>query len=515
MSSISGWIPAGLVYFAIGRKKAPRTCTSASRKRSPSCSACTRRSTRPRNTCSTTIPPGLTRRAQCDDARRMAEVGVARRGGPGVRGSLRSTPHSPHSRRVRACASRSRRIPGGAGLWSRASAQQHRSVGAQRYRRRNLGRETAGLLVRRQPRRGAGRSYLYLALFSARRDMESGARGDNARARAAAAATLCTQTRQSRRRPRPRRTPVPFFRERLRRRLGRQRDQPDGLGRRRRDLESAAASGRVSVLQHQHPGERCPAAICRRRDRPSRVSRVPGQIRRAAAPGCAGPRDPENAPFLGPILPAAGDRAAIGSRGGGFHALRGGSPQPYPDDPDERRRRALERAGEDGAAESERRDRKRAACRRPRAARVQQRRGKSRRPFARALGGFRRHVAHRAPARKRSRLPPCAGFGILLILDRAGRGRRDSRALHLGAFAHQAGAFQHGVAGEKALMSASDAFGLFGCGLLGLAAVSALIHWWRGPPLAPPAATPAPAFAVFGSLGALPAAPFLWGGPRG
>ena len=207
--------------------------------------------------------------------------------------------------------------------------------------------------------------------------MEPGAHRDDARARAAAASTQRAQTGQSRGRPRPRRTPVPFFRERLSRRLGRQRDQPDGLGRRRRDLGPAAASGRVSVFQYQHPGERSAAAICRRRDRPARISRVPGQIRRAAAPGCTGPRDPENAPLLGAVLAAAGDRAAIGSRGGGFHALRGGSPQPHPDDPNERRRSALERAGQDGAAESERRDRKRAACRRPLAARVQQRRGKS------------------------------------------------------------------------------------------------------------------------------------------
>src|SRR6267154_375626 len=511
-SSISGWIRAGLVCFAIGRKKAPRTCTSASRKRPPSCSACTRRSTRPRNTCSTTIPPGLTLRAQCDDARRMAEVGVARRGGPGVRGSLRSNAHSPLFRRIRASRSRpSRRIPGGAAPWSRAPAQRQRSVGAQRYRRGNLGRETACLLVRRQPRRGAGRGHLYLRLFSEGKGVERGARRDDARARAAASSTLRAKTGQSRGRPRPRRTPVPFFRERLSGRLGRQRHQPDGLRRRRRDLGPVPASGRVSVSQHQHAGERSAAAIRRRRDRLAGISRVPGKIRRAAAPGSAGPRDPENASLLGAVLVAAGDRAAIGSRGGGFHALRGGSTQPHPDDPDERRWRALEHAGQDGVAESERRDRKRAARRRPLAARVQQRRGKSRRPFARDLGGFRRHLARRAPARRRSGLPRCAGCRILVPVDRAGPGRRDSRALHLGALPHQARAFQHGVAGGKALMLASDAFGLFGCGVLGLAVVATLIPLRRLPAGARYAVMLAAAFALFIPFGDLPAAAYLRG----
>jgi len=60
-------------------------------------------------------------------------------------------------------------------------------------------------------------------------------------------------------------------------------------------------------------------------------------------------------------------------------------------------------------------------------------------------------------------------------------------------------------------MPASDAFGLFGCGLLGLAAVATVIHRWRLPAGARYALMLAAAFAVFIPFGELPAAAYLRG----
>jgi len=60
-------------------------------------------------------------------------------------------------------------------------------------------------------------------------------------------------------------------------------------------------------------------------------------------------------------------------------------------------------------------------------------------------------------------------------------------------------------------MSASDAFGLFGCGVLGLAAVATLIHRWRLPLRARYAVMLAAAFVVFIPFGDLPAAAYLRG----
>jgi hypothetical protein len=60
-------------------------------------------------------------------------------------------------------------------------------------------------------------------------------------------------------------------------------------------------------------------------------------------------------------------------------------------------------------------------------------------------------------------------------------------------------------------MSASDAFGLFGCGVLGLAAVATLIHRWRLPLRARYAVMLAAAFAVFIPFGDLSAAAYLRG----
>jgi hypothetical protein len=60
-------------------------------------------------------------------------------------------------------------------------------------------------------------------------------------------------------------------------------------------------------------------------------------------------------------------------------------------------------------------------------------------------------------------------------------------------------------------MSASDAFGLFGCGVLGLAAVATLIHRWRLPLRARYAVMLAAAFALFIPFGDLPAAAYLRG----
>jgi hypothetical protein len=60
-------------------------------------------------------------------------------------------------------------------------------------------------------------------------------------------------------------------------------------------------------------------------------------------------------------------------------------------------------------------------------------------------------------------------------------------------------------------MSASDAFGLFGCGVLGLAAVATVIGRWRLPLGARYAVMLAAAFAVFIPFGDLPAAAYLRG----
>jgi len=60
-------------------------------------------------------------------------------------------------------------------------------------------------------------------------------------------------------------------------------------------------------------------------------------------------------------------------------------------------------------------------------------------------------------------------------------------------------------------MSASDAFGLFGCGLLGLAAVASLIPLRRLPGRARSAVMLAAALAVFVPFGDLPAAAYLRG----
>jgi hypothetical protein len=60
-------------------------------------------------------------------------------------------------------------------------------------------------------------------------------------------------------------------------------------------------------------------------------------------------------------------------------------------------------------------------------------------------------------------------------------------------------------------MSASDAFGLFGCGVLGLAAVATLIQWRRLPLRARYAVMLAAAFALFIPFGDLPAAAYLRG----
>jgi hypothetical protein len=60
-------------------------------------------------------------------------------------------------------------------------------------------------------------------------------------------------------------------------------------------------------------------------------------------------------------------------------------------------------------------------------------------------------------------------------------------------------------------MSASDAFGLFGCGVLGLAAVATLIHRWRLPLRARYAVMLAATFALFIPFGDLPAAAYLRG----
>jgi len=60
-------------------------------------------------------------------------------------------------------------------------------------------------------------------------------------------------------------------------------------------------------------------------------------------------------------------------------------------------------------------------------------------------------------------------------------------------------------------MSASDAFGLFGCGVLGLAAVATLIHWRRLPLGARYTVMLAAAFAVFIPFGDLSAAAYLRG----
>ncbi|HKB61481.1 MAG TPA: hypothetical protein VKD03_01295 [Burkholderiales bacterium] len=60
-------------------------------------------------------------------------------------------------------------------------------------------------------------------------------------------------------------------------------------------------------------------------------------------------------------------------------------------------------------------------------------------------------------------------------------------------------------------MSASDAFGLFGCGLLGLAAVATVIHRWRLPAGARYGVMLAAAFAVFVPFGELSAAAYLRG----
>jgi hypothetical protein len=60
-------------------------------------------------------------------------------------------------------------------------------------------------------------------------------------------------------------------------------------------------------------------------------------------------------------------------------------------------------------------------------------------------------------------------------------------------------------------MSASDAFGLFGCGVLGLAAIATLIHWWRVPLRTRYALMLAAAFALFIPFGDLPAAAYLRG----
>src|SRR6266581_2928259 len=77
------------------RRRPWRTFTSAIPKKSPSCAASTRRSTRLRNTCSTTILLDLTLRGRSvgsDCAR--AEMGVAGRSGSGICRSLRSRAHS-------------------------------------------------------------------------------------------------------------------------------------------------------------------------------------------------------------------------------------------------------------------------------------------------------------------------------------------------------------------------------------------------------------------------------------
>src|SRR6267154_807291 len=60
-------------------------------------------------------------------------------------------------------------------------------------------------------------------------------------------------------------------------------------------------------------------------------------------------------------------------------------------------------------------------------------------------------------------------------------------------------------------MSASDAFGLFGCGVLGLAVVATLIPLQRLPAGARYAVMLAAAFAVFIPFGELPAAAYLRG----
>ena len=60
-------------------------------------------------------------------------------------------------------------------------------------------------------------------------------------------------------------------------------------------------------------------------------------------------------------------------------------------------------------------------------------------------------------------------------------------------------------------MSASDAFGLFGCGLLGLAAVATVIHRWRLPAGARYGVMLAAAFAVFIPFGDLSAAAYIRG----
>jgi hypothetical protein len=60
-------------------------------------------------------------------------------------------------------------------------------------------------------------------------------------------------------------------------------------------------------------------------------------------------------------------------------------------------------------------------------------------------------------------------------------------------------------------MSASDAFGLFGCGVLGLAAVATVIGRWRLPLGARYAVMLAAAFAVFIPFGDLPAVAYLRG----
>src|SRR5206468_11293951 len=131
--------------------------------------------------------------------------------------------------------------------------------------------------------------------------------------------------------------------------------------------------------------------------------------------------------------------------------------------------------------------------------------------FARALDGLRKHLANRAPARRRLRIGAGARPGIFLPLDRAGPGRRRSPALHLGPLAHQARAFQSGLAGGQALTSASAILGLLGCGLLGLAGFATVIRLRRLPVRVRYAVMLAAALAVFVPIGDLSIAAWVRG----
>jgi len=188
-------------------------------------------------------------------------------------------------------------------------------------------------------REGAQDVAIYSSLYSRReRAWSRSAQVMTREARAAAASALCAQIRQSGGPAATAPGACAFFRERLHRRLGRQRDhlmvsQDEGetWGPPRRLVASP-------VFSTQYLGEGSAAAVCRRRDRLPVYHEFLGKFGELLRLDALGHVIRKTRLSWGQYSAAAGDRAAIGSRGGGFHALRGASTQSHPDDPNERRR---------------------------------------------------------------------------------------------------------------------------------------------------------------------------------